>query len=181
MGWMAGRCDGQEYGKLLVYTFPEGQIVFGPNQVEALIDQDARISPQLTLWNQQGSRVVRGNLLVIPVDQSILYVQPLYLKAEKAAIPKLTRIIVAYQDRIAMEDTLEKALAAVFGQAPPSAAHPAPPPVKPEPTAPLQKRALELWKRGLDEMKAGKWAEFGETQKQLTDVLEEMNREAPPK
>ena len=128
VGWMAGRCDGKDYGKRLVYTFPKDHLVFGPNQVEARINQNDRISPLLTLWNQHGSRVVRGNLLVIPVAESILYVEPLYLKSEEAAIPELKRVIVSYQDHIAMENTLEEALSVAFGQAPAAPMTPVQPP-----------------------------------------------------
>ena len=114
IAWMAARCDGDEYGKLLVYQFSRESLVFGPQQVEARISQNPLISEQISLWNQQGSRVNRGSLLIIPVEQSLLYVQPLYLEAENSKLPELTRVIVAYRDQVVMEPTLEAALAALF-------------------------------------------------------------------
>ncbi len=114
IAWMAARCDGDEYGKLLVYQFSRESLVFGPQQVEARISQNPLISEQISLWNQQGSRVNRGSLLIIPVEQSLLYVQPLYLEAEDSKLPELTRVIVAYRDQVVMEPTLEEALTALF-------------------------------------------------------------------
>lgn len=114
IAWMAGRCDGKEYGKLLVYQFSRESLVFGPQQVEARISQNPIISEQISLWNQQGSRVNRGSLLIIPVEQSLLYVQPLYLEAENSKLPELTRVIVAYRDQVVMEPTLDAALKALF-------------------------------------------------------------------
>jgi uncharacterized protein len=184
VGWMAGRCDGADYGKRLVYTFPKDRLVFGPNQVEARINQNDRISPLLTLWNQHGSRVVRGNLLVIPVGNSILYVEPLYLKSEQAAIPELKRVIVSYQDRVAMENTLDEAMAAVFNKTPSSSDPLTPiqfvPPITPA-AASLRQRALDLFDRGQQELRNGKWAEYGATQEELRKVLQDLAKESPPK
>lgn len=118
IAWMAGRCDGEEYGKLLVYQFSRESLVFGPQQVEARISQNPIISEQISLWNQQGSRVNRGSLLIIPVEQSLLYVQPLYLEAEDSKLPELTRVIVAYRDQVVMEPTLDEALNALFEPSP---------------------------------------------------------------
>ena len=114
IAWMAARCDGEEYGKLLVYQFSRESLVFGPQQVEARISQNPLISEQISLWNQQGSRVNRGSLLIIPVEQSLLYVQPLYLEAENSKLPELTRVIVTYRDQVVMEPTLEESLTALF-------------------------------------------------------------------
>ncbi|WP_017296902.1 UPF0182 family protein [Nodosilinea nodulosa] len=114
IAWMAARCDGEEYGKLLVYQFSRESLVFGPQQVEARISQNPIISEQISLWNQQGSRVNRGSLLIIPVEQSLLYVQPLYLEAENSKLPELTRVIIAYRDQVVMEPTLDQALQALF-------------------------------------------------------------------
>jgi uncharacterized membrane protein (UPF0182 family) len=112
--WMVARSDGDHYGKLLVFQFPKQKVVFGPRQVVARINQDQEISPQITLWNQQGSEVIQGTLLVIPIEESLLYVRPLYLRAAGGKIPELKRVIVAYQNRIVMDDTLDKALERVF-------------------------------------------------------------------
>jgi len=115
--WMVARNDGENYGTLRVYRFPKDRLVYGPGQVVARIQQDDAISEKLTLWNQQGSRAILGTLLVIPIEESLLYVQPLYLQAADGAIPELKRVIVGYRDEIAMEPTLEGALTRLFGGA----------------------------------------------------------------
>jgi hypothetical protein len=113
--WLAARSDPPHYGKLVVYNFPKQKLIYGPRQIEARIDQDSYISQQLSLWNQRGSQVIRGNLLVIPIERSLVYVEPLYIAAEKGQLPELKRVIVGFGDRIAMEQTLEGAMARVFG------------------------------------------------------------------
>ena len=113
--WMVARSDGAHYGQLLVFQFPKQKVVFGPRQVVARINQDQVISPQITLWNQQGSQVIQGTLLVIPIEESLLYVRPLYLRGHGGRIPELKRVIVAYQNTIVMEETLEGALDRLFG------------------------------------------------------------------
>ncbi len=113
-GWLASRSDGANYGKSLLYVFPKQQLVYGTEQIEARINQDPVISQQISLWNRQGSRAVQGNLLVIPINNSLLYVEPLYLEAEQNSLPTLARVIVAYENRIVMAETLEKALQAIF-------------------------------------------------------------------
>ena len=116
IAWMSARCDPDHYGKLLVYSFPKQRLVYGPQQIESRINQDTEIARDLTLWNQQGSKVIRGNLLVVPVDSSIVYFQPLYLQSSsQAGLPELKRILVAFGDRIAMEPTMDAALARIFG------------------------------------------------------------------
>jgi hypothetical protein len=119
--WLAARSDPPHYGKLVVYNFPKQKLIYGPRQIEARIDQDSFISQQLTLWNQRGSQVIRGNLLVIPIERSLVYVEPLYIAAEKGQLPELKRVIVGFGDRIAMEETLDGAMARVFGGAAPPA------------------------------------------------------------
>jgi uncharacterized membrane protein (UPF0182 family) len=113
--WLAARSDPPHYGKLVVYNFPKKKLIYGPRQIEARIDQDSFISQQLSLWNQRGSQVIRGNLLVIPIERSLIYVQPLYIAAEKGQLPELKRVIVGFGDRIVMEETLDGAIARVFG------------------------------------------------------------------
>jgi hypothetical protein len=115
IAWMGARCDFPSYGQLIVYKFSKERLIFGPIQIEAMIDQDTLISQQLSLWDQRGSRVVRGNLLVIPIEESFIYVEPVYLIAEDSEIPQLKRIIVSDGERLAMEPTLEEALQDVFG------------------------------------------------------------------
>ena len=114
IAWIAGRSDDDDYGKLLLYQFPKQRLVYGPEQVEALINQDPVISEQISLWNRQGSKAIQGNLLVIPIEQSLLYVEPLYLEADRNSLPTLVRVIVAYENRIVMAETLDEALKAIF-------------------------------------------------------------------
>jgi uncharacterized protein len=121
IAWLAARCDPPDYGKLIVYEFPKEKLIYGPFQIEALIQQNTEISQQISLWNQMGSRVIRGNLLVVPIENSILYVSPLYLRAESGQLPELKRVIAAYGDRVVMEETLGAALAALFKETPPAA------------------------------------------------------------
>src|SRR5688572_26268444 len=113
--WMVARSDGENYGKLVVFQFPKQKLVFGPRQVVARINQDQVISPQITLWSQQGSQVIQGTLMVIPIEESLIYVRPLYLRAQAGRIPELTRVIVAYNNRIVMDRTLDEAIAQLFG------------------------------------------------------------------
>ncbi|MBV6623270.1 MAG: UPF0182 family protein [Rivularia sp. (in: Bacteria)] len=114
IAWLAARSDGRQYGKLLLYEFPKQELVYGIQQVEALINQKPEISEQITLWNREGSRVIQGNLLVIPIEQSLLYVEPIYLEAEENSLPTLVRVVVAYDNDIVMENSLEDALEAIF-------------------------------------------------------------------
>ncbi|MDQ2098121.1 MAG: UPF0182 family protein [Tychonema bourrellyi B0820] len=114
IAWIAGRSDEGDYGKLLLYQFPKQRLVYGPEQIEALINQDPVISEQISLWNRQGSKAIQGNLLVIPIEQSLLYVEPLYLEADRNSLPTLVRVIVAYENRIVMAETLDEALKALF-------------------------------------------------------------------
>ena len=115
IAWVAARSDFPDYGGMVTFKLPKERLIYGPMQVEALIDQNTEISRQLALWDQRGSRVLRGNLLVIPIDHSLLYVEPVYLVAEQNDLPQLKRMIVAHGGRVAMEPTLEGALAALFG------------------------------------------------------------------
>ena len=115
IGWMAGRCDGEHYGKLLIYNFPKSRLIDGPLQIEARIDQNSQLSSQFTLWNQQGSHVLRGHLLVIPIGRSLLYVEPVYLKAESSPMPELRLVVLATQDRLGYGPTFDQAMTSLFG------------------------------------------------------------------
>lgn len=139
IGWIAGRCDGTNYGNAVVYDFPKTRLIDGPQQIEARIDQNAQLSGQLTLWNQQGSHVVRGSLLVIPSGRALLYAEPIYLQARQSPMPELRLVVLALQDKLAYGTTFEAALHSLFGgevsslnpieatpTAPPSAGTPAP-------------------------------------------------------
>ena len=112
--WMVARSDGEHYGRMIVFQFPKQKVVFGPRQIVARINQDQAIAPQITLWNQQGSEVLQGTLLVIPIEESLIYIRPLYLRSAGGRIPELKRVIVAHQNQIVMEETLEQALNRLF-------------------------------------------------------------------
>ncbi|MCL6478342.1 MAG: UPF0182 family protein [Peptococcaceae bacterium] len=182
ISWLAGRSDGENYGKLLLYEFPKQELVYGPAQVEARINQDSYISQQLTLWNQRGSSVIRGNLLVIPIKDSLLYVEPLYLQSEQSRMPELRRVIVAHGDRIVMEPTLEQALQKMFGQGAVREAE-VPRTEKTEPgtektVKELVAEANRVYEEGLSKLKSGDWAGYGESTRRLKNILDELSRQA---
>ncbi len=173
--WMVVRNDGDRYGKLIVYRFPKQKLIFGPKQIIGRINQDAEVSRQISLWDQRGSQVIQGPLLVIPIEESLIYVRPLYLKAETGKIPELKRVIVAYENKIAMEETLEAALSRIFGTATTT-------PIKEgivdqstnvfdQPTRDLFKQALDLYDEAIRSQKEGDWARYGESIRRLGDVL----------
>jgi uncharacterized membrane protein (UPF0182 family) len=187
--WLVARSDGEHYGRLGVFEFPKQKLVFGPRQVVARIAQDQVISPQITLWNQQGSQVIWGTLMVIPIEESLIYVRPLYLRAQGGRIPELTRVIVAYENRIVMEETLEEGLARLFstapGQRPPvqqDTRTPAPTTQQPaqasaDAESGLQDLATEAqrhYERAVQAQRSGDWATYGEELRQLGQVLERM-------
>jgi uncharacterized membrane protein (UPF0182 family) len=182
IAWMAARSDPPNYGRLIVYNFPKQKLVYGPRQIDARIDQDPIIAQQLALWGQRGSTVIRGSLLAIPIDQSLIYVQPLYLAAsEQGALPELRRVIVAYGNQIAMEPTLEQSLSRIFGG---RAAGPAPATAAaaPAPTdgaagaRQLVQRAWEIWTRSQDALRRGDWATYGTEQKRLEETLRALTQ-----
>jgi uncharacterized membrane protein (UPF0182 family) len=177
IAWLAARCDPPDYGKLIVYEFPKDKLVYGPFQIEARINQNTEISQQLSLWNQMGSRVIRGHLIVIPIENSILYVSPLYLRAETGQLPELKRVIAAYGDRVVMEETLTDALAALFRQ--PSGPRPAEAPAGVASAVVERDRAhaaLAHYNRALERLKAGDWAGFGAEFDELRAALEALGR-----
>ena len=116
IAWLAARSDGRNYGRLLLYQFSKQELIYGPEQIDALINQDPEISRQISLWNREGSRAIQGNLLIIPIEKSLLYVEPLYLEAEQNSLPTLVRTIVAYNNKIVMANTLQDALDAIFSE-----------------------------------------------------------------
>ncbi len=179
IAWLAARCDPPDYGKLIVYEFPKDKLVYGPFQIEALINQNTYISQQLSLWNQMGSRVIRGNLLVIPIENSILYVSPLYLRAQQGQLPELKRVIAAYGDRVVMEETLAEALAALFetGAAPPFPSASAGTPLA-GPAADRAREALEHYNKAIERLKSGDWTGFGTELNMMHGLLEDMNRQS---
>lgn len=189
--WMVARSDGEHYGRLRVYRFPKQKLVYGPKQVMARINQDAEISRQTSLWNQRGSQVQFGTLLVIPIKESLLYVQPLYLRSESGKIPELKRIIVVAENRIAMEETLEAGLARIFGSGPSTPQPPAgetlatavQPGMATQATAPkpetqsLAAQAKQHYDRAIQAQRDGDWARYGEEIKRLGAVIEQMPKQ----
>jgi uncharacterized membrane protein (UPF0182 family) len=176
--WMAARCDGENYGKVIVYTFPRDRLVFGPRQIDARIDQDAYISQQLTLWGQHGSDVIRGSLLIIPLEDSLIYVQPLYLVAtDKGGLPELRRVIVAYGNDVVMEETLEAAIQRLFSGTLPSMkmVEKGATEVVRQPKE-LGSRALEQLRKAREALRKEDWTGYGRYLKELEETLREMTR-----
>ena len=187
--WMCARNDGDQYGKLLVYNFPKGEQVDGPYQIEARISQNEQIREQLALWIQGGDVVIRGNLLVVPIANSLLYVEPVFLQAARGEIPELKRVIVAYGDRIVMERDLERGLDKLFGSesALAKASQPVPPDIgakqkgaEPTSTRPSPELARRAWQhlQQAKESYGDDWAKFGQQMKELEQVLKDLNDQA---
>lgn len=188
IGWMAAHCDAPLYGRIKVYNFPKQELVYGPMQIEARITQDADIAKELTLWNQEGSQVIRGDIIVVPIQESLLYIEPLYLRqrSTRGGLPELKRVIVAYGNRIAMRETLDQALSAIFafdgatlalettqtsdGQ------------IVPQPRSvtlnDLARRAVSHFDEAQGHLQAGDWSEYGASLQQLENVLRRLSDEA---
>jgi uncharacterized membrane protein (UPF0182 family) len=196
LAWMVARSDRPNYGELVVYRFPQGKLVFGPQQIEARINQEPAISSQITLWNREGSQVLRGNLLVIPLEDSILYVQPLYIQAQSNPLPELKRVIVASTDTVVMSDRLDVALTALgqgrSGEVLASSAPPPPPPAQPQPQqpptqanappgAPVSGSPTDLAAAARDHLRAaetaagrGDWTTYGTEMTQVHQLLDQL-------
>jgi uncharacterized membrane protein (UPF0182 family) len=193
IGWIAGRSDGAKYGTSVVYNFPKTKLVDGPLQIEARIDQNAQLSGQLTLWNQQGSHVRRGALLVIPTGRALLYAEPIYLQAERSPMPELRLVVLALQDKLAYGPTFESAMAALFGGAASSltaapapavvatnspSANAAPTAAGAVPAADLNALIAEAAKDLADYQRltaAGKLGEAGQKLEELKHTLDKLN------
>jgi uncharacterized membrane protein (UPF0182 family) len=186
--WMVVRNDGDGYGQLVVYRFPRQSLVFGPTQIVNRINQDTEVSQQVTLWDQAGSEVIPGNLLVIPIEESLLFVQALYLRAQGGRIPELKRVIVAFQNQVVMEETLERGLSRLFGgavegdalvaqpgdtpvaQGAPVAAGAATSPAVTD----LIRQAQDHYQRALDAQRTGDWATYGDEIEQVGTLLQRL-------
>jgi uncharacterized membrane protein (UPF0182 family) len=191
IGWMAGRSDGDNYGKLLVYNFPKSRLIDGPVQIEARIDQNAQLSGQFTLWNQQGSRVIRGHLLVIPIGKSLLFVEPIYLQAVQSPMPELRIVVLATQDKLAYGQTFAEAMTNLFGEAgkapeeqkPQSGAEQKPTESTAQPsTATVQQLVIKALQEFEDYQRLtsqGKLSEAGQKLEQHKKTLEELRKLAP--
>ncbi|MBW2463875.1 MAG: UPF0182 family protein, partial [Deltaproteobacteria bacterium] len=197
--WMVARSDGAHRGELVVYTFPKDRLIFGPGQVMNRINQDADISRQLSLWDQRGSEVNLGTLLVIPIEESLVYVCPLYLRSSGGRIPELKRVIVAYESQIAMEPTLDAVLRSLFGEpaaevpvvavAPsdehpiagldvidpsPGSDDPGTEPPTPTPAGTIAEQARTHYEEAVAAQRRGDWAAYGEALDQLEATLSEL-------
>ena len=181
IGWLGGRSDGENYGKLLAYNFPASRLIDGPLQIEARIDQNAQLSGQFTLWNQQGSRVIRGHLLVIPIGRSLLFVEPIYLRSESSPMPELRLVVLATQEKLGYGPTFAEAMNSLFGEAATAApAAPAQPQAQtPAPTQDLQQlinRAIQEFEDYQRLTSQGKLGEAGQKLEQHKRTLEELKR-----
>ncbi len=182
IAWVAAKSDAPNYGELVVYKLPKEKLIYGPNQIESRIDQDTEISRQLSLWDQRGSNVVRGNLIVVPIEDSFLYVEPIYLIAQDVSIPQLQRVVVAYGDRVAMERTLEQSLNTIFGarvveQQGPSQGGPGQAAPSGTQLQALQE-AQDLVQQAREALQNGDFSTFGSRFNDLEQLLQE--RPSPP-
>jgi uncharacterized membrane protein (UPF0182 family) len=177
IAWLAARCDPPDYGKLIVYEFPKEKLVYGPFQIEARIQQNTDISQQISLWNQRGSRVIRGHLIVVPIENSILYVSPLYLSAESGQVPELKRVIAVYGDRVVMEETLSAALAALFKESVSMQGLPAAKDMAATGRVDARAReALAHYDHAIERLKMGDWNGFGAELDALRPLLESLGQ-----
>jgi uncharacterized membrane protein (UPF0182 family) len=184
--WMVARNDGAEYGKLRVYRLSRQSLAFGPQQIVNRINQNTEISSQLTLWDQRGSQVIRGDLLVIPIEEALLYVQPLYLRAQGGRIPELKRVVVAYQNRVVMRETLDAALSDLFGgpstrrvpepEIAADSAAPAPAQASSSQLPALLQQARQHYQAAIQAQRDLDWAHYGEEMRELGRVLNEVAR-----
>jgi hypothetical protein len=177
VAWIGAMYDPENYGDIIQYQFPKQKLVYGPLQIESRIDQNAEISQLFTLWGQRGSAVIRGNLLVIPVRDSLIYVEPVYLRAEQSELPEMRRVIVGYQDRIEIGLNLQEALSKVFGVWEPEAW----PAVTEEGVPVIQdvrslvNDAVRLYEQAQRSLREGDFAEYGEVIDELQDVLTDLD------
>jgi uncharacterized membrane protein (UPF0182 family) len=173
-------CDPENYGRIIEYKFPKEKLIYGPLQIESRIDQNSEISQLFTLWSQKGSSVIRGNLLVIPIRDSLIYVEPIYLRAEQSELPELKRVIVGYQDSISLGLTLEDALYEAFGV--PEAVRAVAPAEKEAEAMPsailgireLIQKAGSYFTEAQNKLREGDFAGYGESIDQLSEVLTEL-------
>ena len=181
VSWFAAMCDPENYGNIVEFQFPKEKLIFGPMQIESRIDQNTEISKLFTLWGQKGSTVIRGNLLVYPIKNSILYVEPIYLRAEKSELPELKRVVVAYQDKIGVGINLEDALNEIFlgthakAKVPAAAEGQTAKPFKTLGTQELIKQAVIDFNTAQEKLRAGDFAGYGEYTKKLQKVLTDLS------
>lgn len=175
VAWMAAMNDGDSYGEMIVYTFPKQSLVYGPMQIEQRVDQDTIISPQLTLLGQQGSEVIRGNMMAIPIEEAILYIEPIYIRARDSerSLPEVKKIIVSYNNRVVMADSLQSGLDQIFGQGSPIV-DPDEPDGIPDDLITLILKANDLFARSQEAQQQGDWAEYGRLLDELEKTLKDL-------
>jgi uncharacterized membrane protein (UPF0182 family) len=188
ISWMAAKSDPQSYGERVIFKFPKEKLVFGPSQVLARFNQNPAIAQQITLWGQAGSQVIFGNLLVIPIEQSLLYVQPLYLRAERSQIPEMKRVLVSFGETVVMEEDLAKALDRIFavslagapekpagpGVTPSPPAEAPAPPAAPAGLKELAATAADHFNKAVDAQRRGDWATYGNELRALEETIRQM-------
>lgn len=175
IAWMTARSDGDNYGKLVVYEFPKKELVYGPMQIEARIDQDPQISELITLWSQKGSQVIRGNLIIIPYENNLLYVEPLYLRAEQAQMPELKRVILSYKNQIVISETLQESLSLLLKRPIGAALSKA---IKEDQISlqELIERALQTFEASQQSLAQPNWEDYGKNQSHLKNILKNMQK-----
>ena len=188
IAWMSAESDGDNYGKLLLYEFPKQKLVYGPSQIEARIDQNPKISQQLTLWSQKGSKVIRGDLLVIPIEESLMYIEPIYLRAEQGELPELKRVIVAYDKEVVMTETLNESLAEIFGvevKKPEIGVEVKKPEIQVTEKTPETKNISELinsiaeaYSQAEAARRKDNWVEYGKSKQKFEQLLQQLKKQA---
>ncbi len=181
VAWMSAYWSQNTNGELTLYEFPKKELVYGPMQIEARIDQDPVISELLTLWNQKGSNVIRGNLLTIPIEESLLYVEPIYLQAEEGQMPELKRVVVSHDDRIVMAETLEQAISGIFGYGSFSTSASKTGSTREEKATSLIGEAVQLYNEAQKAIKEGDWTKYGKSQKRLGELLKSLKQNSRTK
>ena len=181
ISWVAAMCDAENYGKIIEYQFPKEKLIFGPMQIESRIDQNTEISQLFTLWGQKGSTVIRGNLLVYPVKDSLFYVEPIYLQSEQSELPELKRVIVAYQNKIGVGLDLKGALKQIFSETKIQTQTSVPA----ESTGQLQdlnvqeliNKAVDDFNAAQEKLRAGDFTGYGDYINRLQETLENLQKE----
>jgi len=195
VAWMVARCDPPNYGDVEIFDFPRERVILGPRQIENRIDQSTEISEQFTLWGQVGSRVIRGNLLVLPINDALLYVEPIFLEADTGGLPELARVIVAFDETVVMANTLDQALVQVFGEIdelpadipldelPDDFDLDDPEIAVPDVEIDLEAELVDLimqaraaYDEALELQQQGDWAGYGDKIKELEEILSELAR-----
>lgn len=178
VAWMSAMNDGDNYGDIMVYTFPKQSLVYGPMQIEQRVDQDTVISPQLTLLGQQGSEVIRGNMMAIPIEEAILYIEPVYIRASESerSLPEVKKIVVSYSNRVVMADTLQEALDQIFGESSQDDGDDEPDDGTPGDLSSLILQANQLFNQAQEAQQTGDWATYGQLLEELETVLQQLQQ-----